>query len=69
MADLDEENKAVHTSQINHSTFAKTKRFATTSDVDRNYEIAALSTYTPTFKIDDRDMDDNFYNQKEFGSK
>ena len=69
MADLDEENKAVYTSQINHSTFAKTKRFATPADLNRNYEMNVFSTYTPSFIVDDTNVEDDFYKQKEFGSK
>lgn len=67
MATLDENNKKVHTSQIDYATFAKTKRFKKGVDLERSYELMVLPHYFPDNKFDDETGSGNqFYNRKEF---
>lgn len=67
MATLDENNKKVHTNQIDYTTFAKTKRFKKGVDVERSYELMVLPHYFPGYKFDDEGGSENkFYNRKEF---
>ncbi|WP_296620382.1 PRC-barrel domain-containing protein [Marivirga sp.] len=67
MVNLDEENKKVLTNEINHSTFAKTKRFSKDEGVDRKYEITVFGQYFPEKSIDEsHHQGDEFYNRQEF---
>jgi len=67
MVTLDEDNKKVHTNQIDHITFAKTKRFKKGFDLERSYELIVLPHYFPGNKFDEENGSDNqFYNRKEF---
>ncbi len=67
MVTLDEDNKKVHTDQVNYSTFAKTKRFKKGIDIDRSYELIILPYYFPGDKFDDDiGLGNQFYNRKEF---
>lgn len=67
MVTLDENNKKVHSNQIDHTTFAKTKRFSKGTDIDRSYEVVIISKYLPGDKSNEgNDTDDGFYNRKEF---
>ena len=64
---LDEENKKVHSKQIDYSTFAKTKRFKKGDDLERSYELIVLPHYSPGNNFDEESGSDNeFYNRKEF---
>ncbi|MBA3284928.1 MAG: PRC-barrel domain-containing protein [Nitrosopumilus sp.] len=69
MVTLDEDNKKVHTDQVNYSTFAKTKRFKKGIDIDRSYELIILPHFFPGYIFDDETGSDNkFYNRKEFNN-
>lgn len=64
---LDKENEKVLTDEIDHSTFAKTKRFGKGAKLDRKYEVTVIEQYFPENKIDEDDInDDRFYNRQEF---
>lgn len=45
LVDLDSDSKFVHTSSIDHKTFAETKRHRQGENVDRNYETQVLESY------------------------
>ncbi|MEO6330298.1 MAG: PRC-barrel domain-containing protein [Ginsengibacter sp.] len=67
MVTLDEDNKKVHTNQIDYTTFAKTKRFRKGVDLERSYELLILPHYFPGYKIDEESsLNNQFYNRKEF---
>ena len=67
MVTLDEENKKVHSKQIDYSTFSKTKRFKSGVDLERSYELTILRHYFPDDNFDEeRDSDNEFYNRKEY---
>lgn len=67
MVTLDEDNKKVHSDQIDYTTFAKTKRFKKGVDLERSYELTILPHYSPGNKFDEESGSDNqFYNRKEF---
>ncbi len=69
MVTLDEDNKKVHTNQIDYNTFAKAKRFKKGGDLERSYELMVLPHYFPGNKFDEEDNSgDEFYNRKEFNS-
>lgn len=70
MVTLDEANKKVHTTEVDHETFAKTKRYKKGTEIDRVYELAILPKYYPKteFAID-AESDNQFYNRKEFKAK
>ncbi|HET8860492.1 hypothetical protein [Marivirga sp.] len=64
---LDEENKTVLTDEINHSTFAKTRRFSKGADLNRKYEITVFGQYFPDKSVDEsHQQGDEFYNREEF---
>jgi len=64
---LDEDNKKVHTNQIDNITFAKTKKFKKGVDIEKAYELMVLPQYFPGNKFDEESSSDNqFYNRKEF---
>lgn len=67
LVQLDEENKKVLTNEIDHTTFAKTKRYRKGSELDRKYEITVLGQYFPEKTIDEDSLEDReFYNREEF---
>lgn len=67
MVTLDEDNKKVHCSQIDYTTFANTKRFSKGADLERSYELMVLPHYFPGNKFDEETGSHNqFYNRKEF---
>ncbi len=67
MVTLDEDNKKVHSNQIDYTTFAKTKRFRKGTDLERSYELLLLPHYFPDYKSDEEpDSENRFYNRKEF---
>lgn len=64
---LDKDHKKVLTDEINHSTFAKTKRISKGAQIDRNYEMTVLNHYFPEKQIDEDQLkDEKFYNRQEF---
>ncbi len=70
MVTLDEENKKVHSNQIDYTTFANTKRFKKGVDLERSYELMVLPHYSPGYKFDEETGSDNqFYNRKEFNPR
>lgn len=66
MVTISRERKDVITTEINHDTFSKTKRFAKGYLIDPDYEVASYNNFrTPT----DGTMvvyDENFYDRKDF---
>ncbi|MEO6760681.1 MAG: PRC-barrel domain-containing protein [Saprospiraceae bacterium] len=67
MVTLDENNKKVHTNQIDYSTFAKTKRFKKGVALDRSYELIVLPLYSPGNKFEEGSgAGSRFYDRKEF---
>ncbi len=67
MVTLDEDNKKVHTNQIDYSTFAKTKRFKKGVDIEKSYELMVLPHYVSDIHFDGESGSGNqFYNRKEF---
>jgi hypothetical protein len=70
MVTLDEDNKKVHSKQIDYTTFAKTKRFKKGDDLERSYELMVLPHYSPDNNFDEEsDSDNEFYNRKEFNPR
>ncbi len=64
---LDEENKKVHCSEIDYSTFANTKRFKKGYDIERSHELKVLPRYYPdNIFVDEDDLDEEFYNRSVF---
>ncbi|WP_373523518.1 PRC-barrel domain-containing protein [Aquiflexum sp.] len=64
---LDDENEKVLTDEINHDTFAKTKRFIKGAKLDRNYELTVYKNYFPEKGGNEDDLkDDKFYDRQEF---
>lgn len=67
MVTLDEDNKKVHTNQIDYNTFAKTKRFKKGVDIEKSYELIVLPHYFPGDLFDEEKSSENhFYNRKQF---
>ena len=67
MVTLDEDNKKVHTNQIDYTTFAKTKRFKKGVDIEKSYELMVLPHYFPGNHFHEESGSDNqFYDRKEF---
>jgi hypothetical protein len=66
---LDKENDKVLTDEINHNTFAKTKRFSKGSELDRKYEVTVIENYFPENELkEDEAKDNRFYDRQEFRS-
>ncbi len=69
MVTLDEDNKKVDCSQIDYTTFARTKRFKKGVDIERSYGPMVLPHYFPCNEFDEETGSHNqFYNRKEFSS-
>ncbi|MDQ7818872.1 MAG: PRC-barrel domain-containing protein [Melioribacteraceae bacterium] len=66
MVSLDEENKQVHTNQINYATFAKARRFSKVDVIDPDYELFLFRHYLGDVPTDSIILDDKFYSRKEF---
>ncbi len=66
MVTLDEENKKVHSNQVDYTTFANTKRYKKGTGVERSYELLVFSHYLPDNNFDETSSDSEFYNRKEF---
>lgn len=61
---LDKESKKVHTNNIDHRTFAETKRVEKNRRIDRDYEKTVLGSYNREDNIFPED--DEFYERGEF---
>ncbi len=68
MASIDEKNKLVNTSQIDSSTFAKTKRFKKGDVIDFEYELNVVRHYKGDTKIHSSNTVDGFYDREEFNN-
>ncbi len=67
MVTLDEDNKKVHTNQIDYNTFAQTKRFKKGVELERSYELKVLPGYCPGSQFgEESGSDKQFYDRKEF---
>jgi hypothetical protein len=66
MAVVDEKNKQVNTSQIDSSTFAKTKRFKKGDAIDFGYELNIVRHYRGDITIHSSGSNDGFYDREEF---
>lgn len=67
MVTLDEDNKKVHTHEIDYTTFANTKRFKKGTEVEKGYELMVLPHYNPGYQSDEQNSSENqFYDRKEF---
>ena len=69
MVTISRDRKEVMTTNINHETFAKTKRFAKGYAIDQDYEVGAYKNYHSSDGDDEALVvyDENFYNRKGFG--
>lgn len=65
---IDEENKIVHSAQIDHTTFSKTPRFKGGSDIYNDYEANVYKSYSGEAEFDEALLRDEreFYSRKEF---
>lgn len=64
---LDVEKEKVLTDEIDHNTFAKTKRFSKGAKLDRNYELTVYKNYFPERGDNEDDLkDEKFYDRQEF---
>lgn len=64
---LDEENNKVISDVVDYSTFSKAKRISKNATVDRNYEVTVLGHYSPQTTVDEAQLnDEEFYNRQEF---
>jgi len=68
MAVIDEKNKLVNTSQIDSSTFAKTKRFRKGDVIDFGYELNVIRHYRGDNTIHSSNIVDGFYDREEFNN-
>jgi hypothetical protein len=68
MADIDEKNKLVNTTQIDSSTFAKAKRFKKGDDIDFGYELNTIRHYRGDKTIQSSNAADGFYDREEFNN-
>lgn len=66
MAHLDLDNKIVSTKQINHDTFARTKRLKKGAPIHRDYEVMILDTHIRPGNKTDYPQGETFYERKEF---
>lgn len=64
---LDEDNEKVLTDEIDHHTFAKTKRFSKGAKLDRTYEVTVFDHYFQEKAMEEEQRaDEEFYNRQEF---
>ncbi|CAM3984199.1 PRC-barrel domain-containing protein [Flavobacterium antarcticum] len=68
MVTISRDRKDVITTEINHETFAKTKRFAKGFLVNTQYEVASYNSYRKQPDGSQIMFDDNFYNRQDFES-
>lgn len=69
MVNLQESNKIVSTNEIDHKTFAETKRKTKDAPVYRDYEVIILDTYTRSNPKRTYPEDESFYTQREFDQR
>ncbi|MFZ0491184.1 MAG: photosystem reaction center subunit H, partial [Salegentibacter sp.] len=62
---LDEDKKVVRTNEIDHQTFAETKRIEKGRTVDRGYEVMVLDSYNRDDEIDYPE-DESLYDRREY---
>jgi hypothetical protein len=67
LVDIDEDNKFVHSSEINYDTFHNAKRYKKGSTIDRNEELVIYKHYVPS-GAEFKDEED-YYNRKEYRRK
>ena len=65
---IDEENKIVHSAQINHKSFSKVPRFRSGSEINPDYEASVYRNYSGDADFDEAILldEENFYGRKEF---
>ena len=68
MVTISRDRKDVITTQINHDTFSKTKRFEKGYLVNPDYEVATYNTYRNHPEGSEIGYDDDFYNRDGFES-
>lgn len=69
LANLNLESEIVFTDNVNHRTFAETKRVRKGAAIDRDYEHLVLDNYNRVNDGESKSSDDLFYDRPEFGSK
>lgn len=67
MVTISRDRKEVITTEINHQTFANTKRFAKGYTIDQDYELDTYRNYHQNTEEALVIYDENFYNRKGFG--
>lgn len=68
MATLDLKNEIVVTDQINHNTFAETKRVKKGALIHRDYEAVVLDSYLRNEQHEKYPEDDTLYDRREFNA-
>ncbi len=68
LVSLNESENEVNTNEINHKTFAETKRMKKGQTIDREYEIVVLESYDRDEK-NEYPEDDSLYQRKEYDTK
>lgn len=66
LAELNLEDELVLTNNINHKTFAETKRIKKGTRIHRNYENSVLNNYNRNRDEESHPDDDSFYDSPEF---
>ncbi len=66
MANLDEKNKKVISTQIDYNTFTRANRFAKGTVIGHDYQLNIYRHYLGNNTMDYTIIDDMFYNRKEF---
>ncbi|TXD84272.1 photosystem reaction center subunit H [Subsaximicrobium wynnwilliamsii] len=69
LAQLHLESELVSTENINHKTFAETKRIKKGTAIDRDYEVVVLDSYVRSDEAKAYPKDDKFYQSEAFGGK
>ncbi len=66
LAHLNLDSKIVSTDNINHDTFAETKRIKKGAPIDRDYEVIILDSYVRSDEAKNYPKDDQFYDNAAF---
>lgn len=69
MVVLNEDEKVVHSKQINHGTFAKAGRFSKGTKLGREYESLIIKCYLPKSTVMLTEGNNDFYDRQEFKTK
>ncbi|TXE10772.1 photosystem reaction center subunit H [Gelidibacter salicanalis] len=69
LAQLNLDSELVFINEINHQTFAETKRVKKGSPIYRDYEIIILDSYNRDKQAQEYEKDNAFYDRKEFKRK